>query len=64
MWRGRPSLSESILCNLGSRIGSLPYLWLAGNEGMEKGMETIMMGHIETTLRIQVGASDISDPKS
>ena len=26
------------------------YLWLAGNEGMEKKMETTIMGYIGTTI--------------
>ena len=32
----------------------LPYtgLWLTGNEGMEKNMETAIMGYIGTTIRI------------
>ena len=28
------------------------YLWLAGNEVMEKKMETTIMGYIGTTIRI------------
>ena len=28
----------------------LAYRWSAGNEGMEKKMETTMMGYIETTI--------------
>ena len=28
------------------------YLWLAGNEGIEKQMETTIMGYIGTTIRI------------
>ena len=36
------------------REGSSPltYLWLAGNEGREKKMETTIMGYIGTTVRI------------
>ena len=30
----------------------LTYPWLAGNEGMEKKMETIIMGYIGITTRI------------
>ena len=30
----------------------LTFLWLAGNEGMEKKMETTIMGYIGTTIRI------------
>ena len=29
------------------------YLWLAGNEGMEKKMETTIMGYVGTSIRIQ-----------
>ena len=30
----------------------MTYLWLAGNEGMEKRMETTIMGSTGTTIRI------------
>ena len=30
----------------------LSYLWLAGNEGMQKKMETTKMGYRGTTMRI------------
>ena len=29
-----------------------PYLWLAGNEGLETKMETTIMGYIGTSIRI------------
>ena len=31
---------------------SIAGLWLAGKEGMEKKMETTIMGHIGTTIRV------------
>ena len=33
-------------------FGVLAGLWLAGNEGMEKNMESIIMRYIGTTARI------------
>ena len=30
------------------------YLWLAGNEAMEKKVETTIMSYIETTIRIHI----------
>ena len=33
-------------------IGFRACLWLAGNEGLEKKMETAIMGHLGTTISI------------
>ena len=44
MWS--PSFREDI------PLTPQPYLWLAGNEGMDKKMETSIMGHIGTTIGI------------
>ena len=35
-----------------SKVPPVTGLWLAGNEGMKKKMETTMMGYLETTVRI------------
>ena len=32
--------------------GPYSYIWLAGNEGMEKKVETFITGYIGTTIRI------------
>ena len=37
-------------------------LWLAGNEGMEKNMETIIMGYIGTYIRIHSFIPSYSPP--
>ena len=61
--RLRVSATAGILCFAGLGNGAnpvfwcvntkLPYLWLAGNEGREKKIETTILGHIVTTIRIQ-----------
>ena len=39
-------------------LGLPTYLWLAGNEGMEKIMETTAMGYLGTTiLHFSLGSS-------
>ena len=40
------------LATAGMRRLPMPGLALAGNDGMEKNMETIIMGYIRTTIRI------------
>ena len=47
----RVTVMTTLLVNLGLPP-LLSYLWVAGNEGMDKTMETTMMGYIKTTIRI------------
>ena len=46
--------SQSVLLRhpRGQMGGELTYLWLAGNEGIDKKMETTIIGHLGTTVRI------------
>ena len=37
---------------LGRRALALAYVWLAGNDGMEKKMETSIMDYLGITMRI------------
>ena len=49
-WRIKWKITLKIKWKLGVYRG-ITYLWLAGNEGIEKKMETILMGCIGTTIR-------------
>ena len=48
-YRGYTWITEK---KMETTIGFRAYLWLAGNEGMEKKMETTKMGHLGTTISI------------